>query len=1477
MGFRKERLSAVIFAVLMVTSLVATPALASGAGANTGGERSNAVTVQTGTTPGLVDGPPGHDRGDANVTVPDLEENTTVESILTATERLGGLEIEDDGDAAAAANDTVDAVNASIQEYRRLQHADSRAAFEHLADAQRSLAELKDEVDGENEAIVDEISAELYAAGDASARLAVSDATVVVAANEGEFRNSGQRQAAESDLGNAFDALERADETVSDGSPDEGKNEGAERTVGPADRAKALTHLENAWKHADQALDTVEATTDPSLSLAQGQAFERNGTVLVQVEAVLTDIRPYAYDEANVTVDGNADDSLSFVAGESAGATAFGTSLVDVGSDLENATVTVTATATHDADRTVEATHAIDVTEGDVIWERPDSDEYQEVDVTDESSGVSVAVGGDGLHETDVSVTDETPETDADYRAGPMVRVENASPIDEATVEIPLDEEALEREGNLSIVTWDPHSDEPWTPIETEIDRDAGVATAEVDHFSFFSAFWIEEWEDRYSDTITLDENVTDGVGNGSEIEKADFVFVMDESGSMGGSPIYYAREAAKRFVGALTDDERAGLVGYSSRAGLDQGLTLDHDALNASIDSLSAGGGTDTETGLRTGLNHLEANNWENRSRVMILLSDGKSNRYSYPRRVANDAADAGVEISTIGLGSSIDESELRDIAGATGGDFYHVQDADDLPDTFERVAENQTGVELTDSNGDGIPDLVAEMDLAMPTGEPGVVGEPLDLDPIALDTSGDGIQDNETVDINYQVFEEDNETKLHASVTYAEHHPARVDTTGDGLTDAEQLEDREIAYTTSREDSLELLSELEDADDIDDLEELEGDVLKIGTVNADPLVSDTDGDGVTDVEEVQLGTDPESRDTTGDGISDGEALDRGDDPTLFDIDPPEITVTYATFNDPDADLSGYDPRDWEVRVAGSYEVEFLVYDPAGLDEARVVRDDDIEETVPLSGTSDEADVEFEIGTVDTFTDAFAGSRVTVQAEDRHGIVDGFGTAEVAAVEVGGVWAAASDEIRAQGISHSGIEHDLGFLQGMTTGAGESIDALRALYHEPIETIAALQEIPDAIRNFDEIVEAMPDAIEQQQQRNNPHDPDADSELYDAYREGWYGGYISWFVVEAVIPAGEAGKALKSSDRVQSTVDTISTPQMRQAAQMAGRAGHSATAPVRYSRYQLSRGLSASVGVTQEAGERLLSGVPSSGQQIRVVKAIDRNDVDGSTINRLDGDDARAAGKLAARYDDSGAKLLRANICNSPCKSVFESVNQYKGDGLTNSQAKQLLQAYTEADDVTIGPGKNGAKDVQSKITALDDADVQGVRKSMRSVSGSKEGYKGLAGEVDIADRVRKSGVDGDQIKLQRDIPESEIPDGLSKRGTEVDVRVDSEVTIEGQTFDSPVIESKNYNPDGYNEFLLKGETGEIDQWSEKLAAQAGAGEDTLILVTTREFKDAYGELLDDLPQSVQKKLDDADVDADPTVKVTTYEGFDD
>jgi len=47
-----------------------------------------------------------------------------------------------------------------------------------------------------------------------------------------------------------------------------------------------------------------------------------------------------------------------------------------------------------------------------------------------------------------------------------------------------------------------------------------------------------------------------------------------------------------------------------------------------------------------------------------------------------------------------------------------------------------------------------------------------------------------------------------------------------------------------------------------------------------------DADGDGLSDVEESELGTDPNESDTDGDGIADGEEGDLGTDPTNADTD---------------------------------------------------------------------------------------------------------------------------------------------------------------------------------------------------------------------------------------------------------------------------------------------------------------------------------------------------------------------------------------------------------------------------------------------------------------------------------------------------------------------------------------------------------------------------------------------------------------
>ena len=56
-------------------------------------------------------------------------------------------------------------------------------------------------------------------------------------------------------------------------------------------------------------------------------------------------------------------------------------------------------------------------------------------------------------------------------------------------------------------------------------------------------------------------------------------------------------------------------------------------------------------------------------------------------------------------------------------------------------------------------------------------------------------------------------------------------------------------------------------------------------------PTNPDSDGDGIQDLEEVELGTDPANEDTDGDGFSDQEEIDVGTDP-LVPPSPDELAI---------------------------------------------------------------------------------------------------------------------------------------------------------------------------------------------------------------------------------------------------------------------------------------------------------------------------------------------------------------------------------------------------------------------------------------------------------------------------------------------------------------------------------------------------------------------------------------------------------
>ena len=197
-----------------------------------------------------------------------------------------------------------------------------------------------------------------------------------------------------------------------------------------------------------------------------------------------------------------------------------------------------------------------------------------------------------------------------------------------------------------------------------------------------------------------------------------DLLFAVDTSRSMLSndvSPNRLARVklAIQDLINDLTGD-RIGLIAFAGRAFLQAPLTIDYDAAVESINDL------DTKTIPEGGTNISEAialavqtfGKTATGNRALIIFTDGEELSGNAVKE-AKTAADAGIRIFTVGVGtaqgslipiesengsafvkdakgqvvkSRLDENRLREIAQATGGSYFHLENG---PQTMRQLYE--------------------------------------------------------------------------------------------------------------------------------------------------------------------------------------------------------------------------------------------------------------------------------------------------------------------------------------------------------------------------------------------------------------------------------------------------------------------------------------------------------------------------------------------------------------------------------------------------------------------------------------------------------------------------------------------------------------------------------------------------------------------------------------------------------------------
>lgn len=170
---------------------------------------------------------------------------------------------------------------------------------------------------------------------------------------------------------------------------------------------------------------------------------------------------------------------------------------------------------------------------------------------------------------------------------------------------------------------------------------------------------------------------------------------VIDRSGSMSGSKLEKAKEAAIFCLRNLTGADRAAVVAYDDNVRtVSPSRALSPDVKNsiiADVRTIYSGGSTNLSGGWLTGAqevaNHQHEANYLNRA---ILLSDGLANvGITDPAELeshADQLRKRGVSTTTMGIGADFDEHLMERMAVKGGGHFYFIEDARQIPDILHR-----------------------------------------------------------------------------------------------------------------------------------------------------------------------------------------------------------------------------------------------------------------------------------------------------------------------------------------------------------------------------------------------------------------------------------------------------------------------------------------------------------------------------------------------------------------------------------------------------------------------------------------------------------------------------------------------------------------------------------------------------------------------------------------------------------------------
>ncbi|MCU4802443.1 hypothetical protein OB920_18940 [Halobacteria archaeon HArc-gm2] len=201
-----------------------------------------------------------------------------------------------------------------------------------------------------------------------------------------------------------------------------------------------------------------------------------------------------------------------------------------------------------------------------------------------------------------------------------------------------------------------------------------------------------------------------------------------------------------------------------------------------------------------------------------------------------------------------------------------------------------------------------------------------------------------------------------------------------------------------------------------------------------------------------------------------------------------------------------------------------------------------------------------------------------------------------------------------------SGVAYSLGLLSGVSVGAGQTAETVKALVSDPVGYAESMTQIVEVVKQLDQpgrLIEAMAEGFEQQQRLANPYSFDDQRELYEEFRTSYYTGMVAFEVLKTAAGAS-ATKAAKSSQKLSKLTSKVSTPKLRKAGKLLMKGRDKLHAPGRYAKTRLVMKLSDSAELTWSAARRVIDS-STIGKTLQKKYLYKRLDVDTSDLSKAE------------------------------------------------------------------------------------------------------------------------------------------------------------------------------------------------------------------------------------------------------------------